>query len=503
MRKFILVPGILSLLLAVSCGSDSGGGGNNGGGGFGSGGSNGFSTASLNGQYAYQISGFDYASSANLPFREAGVFTADGNGNITSARDDFAEGTSLVSDPATGTYDIASDGTGSITLVFSNNVFVTFAVSMVSSSKLLLTVPTISPAGLPTGAGVALKQDTSALSTTPSGNFAFGLHTVSNTQGSAAAVGEFAVSGGVITAGNEDVLQAGALSSHTLTGLFNAPDTDGRGTATLTNELSASSTFNYYIVNANTIFLFSTTSTGATNGIGRAEKQSTSTFSDASLSGNYAFGTHGDTSSIDSISTVGRFTADGAGNISAGALDSVQDGTVTSNLGFTGTYTVAANGRAAMTLTPTSGSAFTDVAYLVSPTRAFFLVSDPGNVEDGTIDAQQVTTFSNSSLNGTFAFATDGFTSDGSFDPFNRIGTMTADGTGGLELDYAVLEPNLNPSFNHLTGTYSVASNGRTTAGVTTPTAVNFVFYPISGSDGYILQVDTGSQTSGSFSKQQ
>ena len=494
MRKLSLIPAIFVLLLSVACGSGSGN--SNGGGGFGSGGSNGFSNATLSGQYAYQVSGFDFASNANLPFREAGVFTADGKGKITSATDDLAEGVSLLSDPATGSYTIASDGTGSITLNFSTNVFVTFAVTVTSSSKLLLTVPVISPLGLPTGAGIALKQDTTALATVPSGNFAFGSHSVSTTQGSSAIVGAFAVNGGVVS-GKEDVLRAGALLSHTLTGLFNTPDASGRGTATLTNELSATSTFNYYLVNANIMFLFNTDN--GINGIGRAEKQSTASFGLSSLTGNYAFGSHGDTASLDFVNTVGRFTAGGDGTITAGAFDSVQDGTPASNVAYTGSYTLAPNGRAVLSLAPTSGSAVEQVAYLVSPARAFFLVNDTAKVEDGTFDAQSTAAFSNSSLSGTFAFLTHGVDSVG---PFDRLGTMASDGAGNLKLNYVFTEPGSASQTASPTGTYSVASNGRATGSVTNLSG-NLVFYLISASDGYLLQADSATEVAGSFTKQQ
>ena len=57
-----------------------------------------FSNASLSGQYVYQISGFDFRINGNgLPYREAGVFVADGNGNITGGADDFSEGSAGVS----------------------------------------------------------------------------------------------------------------------------------------------------------------------------------------------------------------------------------------------------------------------------------------------------------------------------------------------------------------------------------------------------------------------
>jgi hypothetical protein len=492
MRKSLLIPAILSLALNVACGGS--GSSNNGNGGFGSGGSNGFSAATLSGQYAYQVSGFDFTNNVNLPFKETGVFVADGKGNITSGTDDFAEGTSApFSDPTTGTYTIASDGTGSINLNISNSTTITLALTVATSSKLLLTVPLIGGSNTVTGSGLALKQDTTALSSIPSGNFAFGAHTLSTTLGSASIAGAFTLTNGVV-AGNQDTLQGGTFTQHMLTGLFNTPDTTGRGSATFTNELSATATYNYYVIDANTLFLFSTV-TGV-SGVGRAEKQSTATFAASSLTGNYAFGSKGDTSTLDSVNSAGRFTAGGDGTVTAGAFDSEQDGTLASNVAFTGTYTVAANGRTVLSLTPASGSAIEDIAYMVSPARAFFLVNDPAKFEDGTIDGQSGT-LSNSSFTGIYAFGTDGFSGSDSFD---RLGTLTPDGAGNLKLDYVVTEPGLSSSTNNLTGTYSVASNGRVTA---TVPQLNFVFYLISGSDGYIVQVDPQTQMAGSFSKQQ
>ena len=74
-----------------------------------------FSKASLNGQYVYQIEGFDFSTNlSGVAYREAGVFTADGNGNITSATDDFSEGNTFLTTSSTGSYDISNDGTGSL-----------------------------------------------------------------------------------------------------------------------------------------------------------------------------------------------------------------------------------------------------------------------------------------------------------------------------------------------------------------------------------------------------
>src|SRR5437763_220409 len=143
-----------------------------------------FSNASLSGQYVYQISGFDFRNNGNgLPYREAGVFVADGNGNITGGADDFSEGSAGVSSTsASGVYSINNDGTGQVIL---NGL--TLDITLVSSSKLYLIEDDFS---LDAG-GTADKQDTSATAAPPSGTFAFRMH-VENASVPSASVGECA-----------------------------------------------------------------------------------------------------------------------------------------------------------------------------------------------------------------------------------------------------------------------------------------------------------------------
>ena len=126
----------------------------------------------------------------------------------------------------------------------------------------------------------------------------------------------------------------------------------------------------------------------------------------------------------------GRFTASG-GNITSGARDSVQDGNPATNISFTGTFTPpAANGRTLVTLTTAANSNL--VVWMVNPTRGLFLVNDPNTVQDGSLDLQQVSSFSNSTMNGQFGFVMDGFDVGGAKD---RVGTLQWDGSGKLILN--------------------------------------------------------------------
>src|SRR3954453_7794374 len=105
LRFLYLATGSFSLLAALGCGT----GGtttflNN---------TENFSTASLKGSYVYQLRGADALSFS--PYREVGVFTADGAGQITASSDDTSfTATTPVS--VTGSYQIASDGTGSMAM---------------------------------------------------------------------------------------------------------------------------------------------------------------------------------------------------------------------------------------------------------------------------------------------------------------------------------------------------------------------------------------------------
>ena len=492
----------LALSFCVACGT---GGSSNGTPGFGGGGTAGtFSNASLSGNYTYQISGYDLSTVAGTatPFRESGVFVADGNGHITGGEDDFAEGSSVVTHViAASTYSISSDGTGQATINFTNNGGFQVALSLVNSPTAYLAVNVIAPNGtslFANGTGVALKQTTSAFAAAPSGPFVFSLRQLSTAQGSSAAVGAFAVASGAITAGSVDVVRNSAQSSTTLTGSFNAPDTNGRGTGTFTDGLGVTAPFAYYVVDSSHLRLFST-ATG-NMGIGQAQAQS-GTFSTASLSGSYAFGTTGDDAfSLDGVKGVGQFVASN-GTISAGQFDSVQDNSIVSGTLTGGTYSVASSGRAVVNLTPSTGGSIQEIAWMVSPSRAYLLTNDTTKVEVGTIDLQSSTSFSKSTPSGTFGFAMDGFTNP----PFttlpqiyDRVGNMHWDGAGNLGLTEFVNVTGSGTTSGILNGSYTLAANGRG-VGTISSLSNNLIFYFISGTQAYILQADGGVEINGNM----
>jgi hypothetical protein len=493
MKKLFFPLGLFSLVFCAACGSS-------GPGPFIPKGD--FSNASLKGQYVYQLSGTDTTNGVNaFPYYEAGVFFADGNGNLTSVSDDFSEGATPVLTTGAGTYSIKNDGTGSLSLP--NNTFgtLTLAVTMVSASKAYLIE---ADAGL-NSSGIVEQQDTTAISSAPSGTFAFRQHTVNMSQAfgqSAASVGVFTVSGGTVSSGTMDVDRGGTFNNGTaspltFTGSFNAPPTLGRGTGTFTDSSNTTLSFVYYIVDANNVRFLSASS--GLLGIGRAEKQNS-----PALSGSYAFGGRGDTvnNGVNAVDTVGAFTAS-RGSITSGAIDAVEDGSTLSTTITGGSYATTANGRATVTLNAAS-EPVQATFWMVSPSRGFFLITNDSNaVEDGTLDLQ-LGTFTNATMNGQFAFMMDGF------DPtqlLDRLGTLTWDGTSKLTLSEvanssATGQGAISPGV--LTGSYSVSTNGRAVGTINNLSLTNndLVFYLISGSDAYLLQNDTGVQINGMISLQ-
>jgi hypothetical protein len=505
--------GVVSLAVAVGCGGGAGvilpqPTGN-------------YSNGSFKGSYVYEIHGF-LGDQNNSPYREAGVITADGAGNITAGIDAFSStaltaGPIQSSTPVTGTYAIASDGTGQIVLRATG----LGSIATVSQISLAVTLASASKADLmeadafASGAGKAELQDPAAISNAPSGTFVFRLHQEMNAQSSASSseVGFFSLAAGSLTAGSMDQnLFPVSSSSLTFTaGTFSNPSSFGSGTATLTDSSPFQANFLYYIVNSGKLVLFASNS--ASVGSGSAELQSGAVGN--GLAGTYAFGSRGDDFNFYSgVATVGQFTGSGA-TITSGSLDSMQDGSpdpsFPQSVAFSGTPTAGSNnpspeGRVQVTLNTGQPLIF----WMVSPSRAVFLVDTPTlSAEDGTADLQTGSSFSSANFKGQFALVMDGVDQ-----PFNalieglaRIGTLQFDGASKLtlvELANASQSGTGASNPGAMAGTYQVDSSGRFTGSVSNGGGgLDLVGYAISDSQAYMLQIDPGTDTSGTVQLQQ
>src|SRR5260370_258936 len=106
-----------------------------------------------------------------------------------------------------------------------------------------------------------------------------------------------------------------------------------------------------------------------------AQAQTTAGVGNAELNGNYAFTFNGHTGSsvVSSVyAAVGRFTADGAGNLTNGELvtNGVGAGAVSARA-FTGTYSIGADNRGVMTLNISGSSAKLAFAMLADGNAQF------------------------------------------------------------------------------------------------------------------------------------
>jgi|SRR5271169_2015675 len=457
----------------------------------------GFSTSSLKGNYVYRLAGnYFNLQSGDGPYERAGTFIADGNGNITSGVDDFVQSSAPSSNPIVGNYAISSDGTGKLTINLGNSQLI-FAITMVADGTVYL----IEFDTTATGAGVAVLQDASAFQP-PTGTFAFRFHSNQAnipSQGSVSRVGTMAVTSKGSVAGSEDIVRVNALSSLTLTGSLSAPDSTGKGTAIFSDSAGFTLNYFYYVIDSNTL-TFLETDEGPL-GDGRAEMQTGAPFSDSSLSNVFVFHSLGETeTTLDGVNSVGALHSDGKGNVTLGSYDSVQDGVPTVNASLSGTYSIDSSGRAVIDLTPQGSTTIEFIAWMVSPSRAFFLVNVAGLAEDGAMDQQQ--TITAGSLNGQYSILMYGH--DQQTPPLvDRVGVITLNGSSVITLtDYFI---NRNGSRNQIStdpvGTYNLGANGRLSASITGVTSA-MVLYMTSNNSGYLILEDTGEDVSGSIALQ-
>ena len=458
----------------------------------------GFTNASLKGTYSFTVKGFGFntgtSAAANF-FVEGGVLTADGNGNITAGTEDRMEvlgsTTQGFTDNVTGTYSIRKDGTGDLQFNFSLGGSEVFRIALSDAGHLYMEEDDT----FGTSAGSAYLQTST---TTPNGTFVFRTHDVQVS----ATMGTMAISAGAVSGSFVMVQNGGAVTGSIGAGGSMTAPTSGRGKITYSvNGLTHQA--EYYVVSTSKFLLLDTTTNILS--IGLAEQQSAITFSAASLSGSYAFGSSGETPSGGFVNTVGVFTTDGTANVTAANYDSVQDGSVSSNQTATGTYLIdnsIANGSGSFTI----GGLKRDI-WMVSPSRAYFIALNGTNVEDGTID-QQTGTFTNTSLATQAAFFTDGFDGNSGSNGLlkDRVGTLVPSGTDSLGTNYVAsfFDPIAlagGANSNAFSGTYSVGGNGRTTTQLNGFTN-NIVLYLTTSSTGYMLQADSGINMSGAFTAQ-
>ena len=447
--------------------------------------------AALNGNYAFTFSGISGNGTVSSVFAAVGRFTADGAGNLTNGElDSNAVSGGTAAQVFTGSYSIGADNRGVMTLNFSGSSARLAFVMMANGNAQFIEFDASGGAGT-IGSGTMEKADTTAYSTARiTGDYAFGAAGLDNANNRAAIEGRFTSNGaGTLTNAAGDVNAYGTDYSMIFTAanytVSNA--TTGRGTMQLAFTFGGTPdtmNFVFYVVNSGKLFVMEsdpvTPATPLLNGVVVQQHIPAGGFSNASLNGNMVISLTG-LSMCGSAPGVpkagaGLLTANGSGAFSL-TYDENFCRAPNSFTNAPGTYAVASNGRTSITV-----GGFNLVAYLVNLNQIFLFVSD-ANVLFGIGEPQATGSFTNSTLNGTYA----GFTTNpAAFGVTVFSGEFAANGatpTGdltGTEDIGASSGPNPGVAFN---ATYSISpspTNGRGTMTVTSGTGGNAVIYMIS-----------------------
>jgi len=339
------------------------------------------------------------------------------------------------------------------------------------------------------------------------GNYAFMFSGVTGNSGGSsvfATVGRFTADGsGNITSGELDangVALGAVLTAQAFTGTYSI-GADNRGVMTLNIPGGAKFAF-AMTANGNAQFIEFDASGGAgTIGSGKIEKSDTSGYSAAAISGDYAFGADGFDDSNNRAAIAGRFTSNGAGALTNEAADINAYGTTSSMTFSSANYTVSdtATGRGTINFAfSIGGSPFNlnFVFYVVNAGKLFAMESDPVSAStpllNGVVLRQQTPAggFSNALLNGGMVIYMTGFTfcGNGSGRASDALaGLLTFDGNGALDAAFDENCGGLSNSVSGLTGTYSVASNGRTSIAV----ANGAVAYLVSANQVFLFATDS------------
>jgi hypothetical protein len=496
-----------------------------------------FSLASVNGTYAFSLSGED--TNGNPIFR-IGSFQADGAGNISAAIEDVndagvVEAFQFLPAPAS-TYTMSSNGKGSVTLAH-NDPNVSGTVDQFQFTLVLAS----------TANGVMIETDGSStmsgtfhlqsITTNFAQSYAFDTSGLDlNIGSSESIVGRFTTNGTAITGGtlddNDDASPSGAqpINPGTITFDPSFGAQFGRGQFQLNATIGGqvfNLTFEFYVIDGSHLQFVETDGMKAT--VGSAIAQSNVPTNVSQFPGSFVLAVGGgafNSGNFGPISRVGRFTADGSGNITNVGLDQNFSGGPTvfpasnsSVSAFTYTIDGSGDGRGTLTLTDkNSGDQFIFVFYLATGTQGFIQDNSNNIVADGSLNAQTATNISASTLAGSYAFNWSGTNSNGGGgNEEDFAGAFTIPSGGGAlmngALDLAELGEGqvfLNVAFN---GTIMVSGDG--TGGgaqantlqivISSPFAqtVNFHVYAISNTNFIIVGTDNGRVVFGPLMTQQ
>jgi hypothetical protein len=227
------------------------------------------------------------------------------------------------------------------------------------------------------------------------------------------------------------------------------------------------------------------------------------TYSDASLTGPFAFSYVGN-NALGFFAVAGSLVADGNGNITSGLFDSNGFlGGPSGAIAFTGTYAVQTDGRGMISIAggPGGGTSSKFAFVLTTNQHAYLTRFDPQFTGTGQMDQQNLNdlTTSPSVMSGPYVFQFSG--SDAAFQRLGAAGRFTANGAGTIPNISTVVDFNDNGTVtandNTLQGTYAIdVSQPNTGRGTMTLTStaigtLHFAFYTVDNTHFRAVETDT------------
>lgn len=416
-----------------------------------------YTTASVNGTYAFQMSGTELNG---FSIARIGSFQADGQGNITAAIEDVNDGGSFstfvfTAAPASN-YTMSSDGKGVLTLSHPDaaNASVadnfTFTISLSSAAGGLM----VETDGSSTMSGNFTLQN---ISTTFAPAYAFDFSGLDLGSGdSVSFIGQFttnsanAISGGIMDV-NDGAAPSGPLTitPGTITQDASNFSNFGRGTLNLSTTINSqvlNLTYVFYVVDGSHLILVEDDSIAAATG--SAVAQSNVPTSVAAFPGSFVFAVGGGafgSGTFGPLAGVGRYTADASGALTNVGLDEDFTGGVNAfpkSGGFSNlSYTIDSGGTGRGTLSftdVTKNQPFVYIFYMATPTQGFIQDNSANVVADGSLTAQSGP-FSSGSLAGNFAISWSGVNLENGFEE-DFVGVIPVSSAGSSNITNGVVD---------------------------------------------------------------
>ena len=327
------------------------------------------------GNFTFYLTGLDAAQDI---YSLAGAVLINADGTLTGEQDfnsanGVGFGVTFLNDPITGgTLSVGADGSGTLTLVTTNEGTETFTVNFVNNSHALIIESD--------GSTSSGSLDLQTLPSTLSGGFAFALTGVGQSGEGVSIGGVLTITGTTIagTFDQNDAISGPSLNNSFLAATLGAADTFGRGTIT-NGPFGASGV--YYTINQNAIRIIDMDNSDS--GVGSAFSQGTGTFSNSSLV-NSVFIDQGNFAESSLFAAVGQIVPSG-GNFTGVADVNEQGSTLVPPFldaaGIAGTYSIASDGYGSLTINPATLLDVTNFGiYMVDPTVN---INDPNNSSGG------------------------------------------------------------------------------------------------------------------------